>query len=104
MQPELRARLEQAAQKSGRSLNAEIVARLEKSLAAWSSAEDAPVRTGNMVVHFEMKRLPPEVQKAFGYIESAKEALSDFVASEVAKEDEALPKVRRNVKNKKASD
>lgn len=33
MQPELRARLEESAQKTGRSLNAEIVARLEESLA-----------------------------------------------------------------------
>lgn len=45
MQPELKERLETAAKASGRSLNAEIVHRLEQSLTT-----SAPVKVGNKMI------------------------------------------------------
>ena len=41
MPPDLKARLEEKAKANGRSLNAEIVARLDMSLAAQPNAPDA---------------------------------------------------------------
>jgi len=56
MQPEFKRKMEDAAKRSGRSLNSEIIARLERSL------EDDSVTTGGISVADEIEALRAQIR------------------------------------------
>jgi len=104
MPDSLKSALTDVAEKNGRSLNAEIVRRLELSLAASLQQDDARIENDGKVVYFELKTVPAEVREILEYLDRAKERLAaTYLAETEVEKQEPVVEVRRKAKNKKTS-
>lgn len=93
LQPELKARLEAEAEKAGRSLNAELVVRLERSLNLPDSQEET--LDGNRMVHaVQSGRIPwsESAQRMFAELisEQVKQKLLPMIADKVQEQTTTL--------------